>query len=225
VETIHNLSYNREEGIDIGKDLVMIALSTCGFCKRAIRFLRDNNIAFRYVYFDYLDSETKEKIKKELSNNFDEKLAFPFLIIDDRESMVGFNEEKYRDKLGLKTGVASVRVTEPEFNEEELQPEYQFVNNVANHKTWKLVQDEDFLRTLVEGLHKNRQRYGYYLCPCRITSGGRQEDKDIVCPCDYAPPDIEEYGHCYCGLYLSSEFAASGKNPSSIPERRHKENQ
>lgn len=200
----------------------MIALSTCGFCKRALRFLRDNNIAFRYVFFDELDSETKENVKREISKRFKDKLAFPFLIIDDEESMVGFNEEVWRDRLGLKTGVASVSVTEPEYSEEELDQEYEFVHNVASKKDWELNKNDGFLRTLVEGLHKNRARYGYYLCPCRITNGSRQEDKDIVCPCKYARPDIEEYGHCYCALYLSPQFAATGKTPSSIPERRNR---
>lgn len=32
--------------------------------------------------------------------------------------------------------------------------------------------------------------------------------------------DHDEYGHCLCGLYLSREYAASGQEPSSIPERR-----
>jgi len=50
--------------------------------------------------------------------------------------------------------------------------------------------------------------------------GLRDEDKDIICPCVYAKPDLEEYGQCYCGLYLTKELFASGKQTGSIPERR-----
>ncbi|TFH27044.1 MAG: ferredoxin:thioredoxin reductase, partial [Promethearchaeota archaeon] len=41
-----------------------------------------------------------------------------------------------------------------------------------------------------------------------------------ICPCDYCKPDQEEYGHCYCGLYLTGEFFDTGKEPQGVPERR-----
>jgi ferredoxin-thioredoxin reductase catalytic subunit len=95
-----------------------------------------------------------------------------------------------------------------------------FVEMVVDKQGWKLVRDDEFLGFLIEGLKKNYNRYGYFLCPCRDSDGKFELDKDIVCPCDYAKPDIEEYGHCYCGLYLSPEFWESEKEPTGIPERR-----
>ena len=44
-----------------------------------------------------------------------------------------------------------------------------------------------------------------------------------VCPVDYCVPDQEEFGHCYCGLYTTDEFHATGKMPQGIPERRPEE--
>jgi ferredoxin-thioredoxin reductase catalytic chain len=50
---------------------------------------------------------------------------------------------------------------------------------------------------LLDGLLINRERYGYMSCPCRLASGNREWDRDIVCPCAYREDDIREYGRCY----------------------------
>ncbi len=95
-----------------------------------------------------------------------------------------------------------------------------FAERVAEHHGWKINPDTEFVRTLLEGLTTNYNRYGYYLCPCRDTSGSRERDKDVICPCIYSKEDIREYGHCYCALFFSPEFYASGKEYGPIPERR-----
>ena len=100
-----------------------------------------------------------------------------------------------------------------------LEETRRFTRMVAEHQGWKLNRDTEFLESLVEGLTSNYNRYDYYLCPCRDTGGGREADKDIICPCVYCKPDQEEYGHCFCALYLTKEFHASGAEPAGIPER------
>ena len=98
-----------------------------------------------------------------------------------------------------------------------------FVSMVAKKQGWELHPDKEFLKMLHEGLTENWNRYGYYSCPCRDASGDKEKDKDMFCPCDYCKPDQEEFGHCYCGLYISKEYAATGKIPVYIPERRPEE--
>lgn len=80
--------------------------------------------------------------------------------------------------------------------------------------------DREFTRRLVRGLLVNRERYGYISCPCRLASGNREDDLDIICPCDYRDPDLAEYGACYCALYVSAEVAAGARVPDPVPERR-----
>ena len=94
---------------------------------------------------------------------------------------------------------------------------------VAEKQGWFLHPDEEFLDNLIEGLKVNFNRYGYFSCPCRMASGEKEKDKDIICPCDYCRPDQEDYGHCYCGLYCTPEFYEKGEMPSAIPERRPEE--
>lgn len=50
---------------------------------------------------------------------------------------------------------------------------------------------------LVEGLLTNAKRYGYRLCPCRLTGGSKEADLDILCPCDYRDADLDEYDTCF----------------------------
>ncbi|WP_457557309.1 ferredoxin-thioredoxin reductase catalytic domain-containing protein [Candidatus Harpocratesius sp.] len=95
-----------------------------------------------------------------------------------------------------------------------------FMEMVAKKHGWHLNRDKEFLDMLAEGLTTNFNRYGYYSCPCRDADGQKELDKDIICPCDYCIPDQQEFGHCYCGLYLTSEFYKTGKEPEAIPERR-----
>lgn len=83
----------------------------------------------------------------------------------------------------------------------------------------------DFLRDLLEGLKRNEERYGYPSCPCRLASGKLEFDRDIICPCDYRDPDVEEFGACYCALYVRKDVY-EGKAPlMPVPERRPLEKQ
>jgi len=80
--------------------------------------------------------------------------------------------------------------------------------------------DVDFTKNLVRGLMKNERRYGYRACPCRLASGKKDEDLDIICPCDYRDPDLNDYGACYCALYVNAEIAGGKKQSAPVPERR-----
>ncbi|MFO7965889.1 MAG: ferredoxin-thioredoxin reductase catalytic domain-containing protein [Desulfobacterales bacterium] len=76
---------------------------------------------------------------------------------------------------------------------------------------------------LLEGLITNKDRYGYMCCPCRLASGDREWDKDIICPCIYRKPDVEEYGSCYCNLYVSRAWNDGTIPHEYVPERRPEE--
>lgn len=94
----------------------------------------------------------------------------------------------------------------------------------AKARGYYLNPDPEFLLNLLEGLRKNEERYGYPSCPCRMATGEFEIDRDIICPCDYRDPDVEEHGTCYCCLFVDSGTYAS-KETSPIPERRPMEKQ
>ena len=80
--------------------------------------------------------------------------------------------------------------------------------------------DHEFTKNLVRGLIKNEKRYGYRACPCRLASGKKDEDLDIICPCNYRDPDLNDYGACYCALYVSEAVAGGKEHSAQVPERR-----
>jgi ferredoxin-thioredoxin reductase catalytic chain len=80
--------------------------------------------------------------------------------------------------------------------------------------------DAGFVGELVHGLLVNEKRYGYPACPCRLASGKKADDLDIICPCDYRDADLNEFGACFCALYVSPDVLAGKSQVASIPERR-----
>jgi ferredoxin-thioredoxin reductase catalytic chain len=78
----------------------------------------------------------------------------------------------------------------------------------------------EFTKDLVQGLLVNEKRYGYEACPCRLADGDKQSDLDIICPCDYRDPDLNDYGTCFCKLYVSQAVLEGKQKLHSIPERR-----
>jgi ferredoxin-thioredoxin reductase catalytic chain len=96
----------------------------------------------------------------------------------------------------------------------------------ADAKTYGyyLTPQPELLQMFVEGLKVNEDRYGYPLCPCRLTAGIFEFDRDIICPCDYRDPDVAQYGACYCRLYVNKAVYES-QNLPEVPERRPIEKQ
>ncbi|MFN4217460.1 MAG: ferredoxin-thioredoxin reductase catalytic domain-containing protein [Brevinematales bacterium] len=108
-------------------------------------------------------------------------------------------------------------------NKERIDSLYQKLKEEAEASGYHLNPDEAFTRELVESLIINEDRYGYPSCPCRLSTGIKEEDLDIICPCDYRDQDLIDYGTCYCGLYVSQEVTDGKKKLTSIPDRRKKE--
>lgn len=94
----------------------------------------------------------------------------------------------------------------------------------ARTNGYYLIPDQELLQLFLEGLKVNEERYGYPTCPCRLASGKLESDRDIICPCDYRDPDVQEYGACYCRLYVNKKVYES-KDLPSVPERRLLEKQ
>jgi ferredoxin-thioredoxin reductase catalytic subunit len=102
----------------------------------------------------------------------------------------------------------------------EAQKLYKMLKKVQEPKGYYFNKDEERVTELLEALLVNKERYGYMSCPCRLASGDRELDKDIVCPCQYRTADVEEYGSCYCNLYVSEAWNEEKMPHVHVPERR-----
>jgi ferredoxin-thioredoxin reductase catalytic subunit len=112
-----------------------------------------------------------------------------------------------------------------EISEQDIKRLYNKLKAEAGASGYNLNPDREFAQDLVKSLLINEKRYGYWACPCRLAEGVKSEDVDIICPCDYRDDDLEQYGACYCALYVS-ESAVQGKTAvKPIPERRPEKEQ
>ncbi len=110
--------------------------------------------------------------------------------------------------------------TQQTITSEQIDALYERLHREAEASGYHLNPDVEFTRGLVEGLLVNEQRYGYQSCPCRLATGDKQADVDIICPCDYRDADLTEWGACYCALYVSAEVLAGQRELQPVPERR-----
>ena len=80
---------------------------------------------------------------------------------------------------------------------EEIDRLYEKLKKEAEAGGYHLNPDAEMTKALVKGLLTNEKRYGYQACPCRLAAGSKEEDLDIVCPCDYRDADVVEFDACY----------------------------
>ncbi|HON77828.1 MAG TPA: glutaredoxin [Spirochaetota bacterium] len=97
----NNLTFVHEDGVEKYTDVTVYALSTCGFCKRALKFLREHNIKFRYIYVDDLEPDEKQSLKESLAKEYNSRVGFPFLVIDNSRCLVGFTQHEWEKEFSI----------------------------------------------------------------------------------------------------------------------------
>lgn len=102
----------------------------------------------------------------------------------------------------------------------DAQELYERMKKVQEPKGYFFNKEKERTLELLDALLLNKERYGYMGCPCRLLTGDRQADRDIICPCVYSVPDIAEFGSCYCNLYVTEDWNSGKTARDYVPERR-----
>ena len=102
----------------------------------------------------------------------------------------------------------------------DVQKLYDLLRDIQEQKGYYFNKDRERVFDLLAALLVNKERYGYMSCPCRLATGDKDRDADIICPCVYRAQDVEEYGSCYCNLYVSKEWNTGSFPHEYVPERR-----
>jgi ferredoxin-thioredoxin reductase catalytic subunit len=84
-----------------------------------------------------------------------------------------------------------------EISDNEVDALYERLGKEAKEGGYNLNPDAEFTKQLIRSLLINEKRYGYWACPCRLAVGVKEDDLDIICPCDYRDPDLDDYGMCF----------------------------
>ena len=80
--------------------VMLYALSTCAWCRRAKNFLDENDVEYDFVYVDLLEGEEKDQAI-EIVRKWNPRRSFPTIVIDDAKSVAGFKPERLKEALGL----------------------------------------------------------------------------------------------------------------------------
>ena len=82
-----------------GKHKVLLyTLSTCGWCKLAKKFCRDNDIEFEYIDIDLCSQEDREKVRQDVLRRGG-RITYPTVIIDDEILISGFHKDRMTEVL------------------------------------------------------------------------------------------------------------------------------
>lgn len=199
------------------RELKLYALSTCAWCEKLKKFLSHIGVEYSYVDLDTVPEEEQDRAVEKL-DAIDENWGFPVLMIDEKELIAGLKPDRIMNALGIDSPPGEI--SRDDMRDEAVDEALARLRRFCESTGDILNPDEKHVKKLIRGLLHNQGRYGYRACPCRLASGVRDQDRDIICPCDYRDADVEEYDACFCALYVSGDVLDGNKAVGPVPERR-----
>jgi Glutaredoxin and related proteins len=79
-------------------DIKLFALSTCIWCGKTKKLLGELGVDYNYIDVDLLDYDDQQEALSEIRKH-NPAGGFPTIVIDSKECIVGFDEQKIKDKF------------------------------------------------------------------------------------------------------------------------------
>jgi glutaredoxin-like protein NrdH len=79
-------------------DILLYALSTCGWCRKTKNLLSDLGVQYRYIDVDLLQGEARAEVVDEI-RRWNPNRSFPTVVIDNSKCIVGFREDELKEAL------------------------------------------------------------------------------------------------------------------------------
>ena len=76
-------------------NLVLYALSTCGWCRKTKALLNDLEADYQYVDVDLLEGDERQAALEAI-RKWNPACSFPTLVFDGKQCIVGFKEEEIK---------------------------------------------------------------------------------------------------------------------------------
>ena len=80
--------------------VLLYAISTCGWCKRAKQNLKELDVEYEYIDIDLCSGEDRQEITKDIRSRKGQ-LAYPTVIVDDKILLTGPSKEELQEVLEL----------------------------------------------------------------------------------------------------------------------------
>ncbi|RLB56853.1 MAG: glutaredoxin family protein [Deltaproteobacteria bacterium] len=81
-------------------EVVLYALSTCGWCRRTKKMLDEAGVEYRALDVDLLEGEEKEQARAQVACH-NPRRSYPTLVVDGEKVVIGYNEQRLREVLGI----------------------------------------------------------------------------------------------------------------------------
>lgn len=79
-------------------EILLFALSTCGWCKKTRLLLDEIGVAYDYIYVDLTEGDERSDVLKNMKK-WNKSLSFPTLVINNEKSITGFDKESILEAL------------------------------------------------------------------------------------------------------------------------------
>ena len=85
------------DGDKKANEIFLLALSTCHWCEKGKKWLKDNNYTYRFVDVDKVPFDEKREFKRTIGKHFSTMVRYPFLIVDGDKFYAGFNIDNWKE--------------------------------------------------------------------------------------------------------------------------------
>lgn len=83
------------DGTHAKHSVLLYTLSTCGWCRKTKALLQELGVAYDYVDVDLQEGDNKDLVREEVLK-WNPASSFPTVVIDGKDSFVGFQEDRIR---------------------------------------------------------------------------------------------------------------------------------
>jgi glutaredoxin-like protein NrdH len=80
--------------------VLIYAISTCGWCRRAKNTLKEMDVEYEYIDVDLCSREDREQIRQDILSRGG-RLAYPTIIVDNKILLTGPSREELKEVLEL----------------------------------------------------------------------------------------------------------------------------
>jgi glutaredoxin len=77
-------------------DLFLFTLSTCVWCMKTKKLLKDLGVEYSYIDVDLVEDNIREEVIREF-NRWNPKQSFPTIVVNNKDCIIGFQEDKIRE--------------------------------------------------------------------------------------------------------------------------------
>lgn len=82
-------------------DVMLFALSTCGWCRKTRELLQEMGVEYYYEYVDLIPDETERHREMKTVEKWNPHCSFPTLVINNSKCVVGYRPEEIKKELPL----------------------------------------------------------------------------------------------------------------------------